>query len=168
MVVGAMLMSIPANKRRGTVSIFPSGIGPLALSARNAAAMRSISSLPRERPGVVRRLIPAPCPPSAARCGRWTPITGRAVQPLIRQHCGQFRLRLGELGLRLSSFGRQAPRDQPGRRRGLPPPFLAGAAGVLRPARNEPPVLCRDSVEPRRAVFANPLHRTAATEAGGI
>src|SRR4051794_21254821 len=70
--------------------------------------LRSISSLPRERPGVVRRfrrLIPAPCPPSATRCVRWTPITGRAVQPLIRQHRSQFRLHLGELGLCGGTFG---------------------------------------------------------------
>ena len=64
-------------------------------------------------------------------------------------------------------LGRQTARDQPGRRRGLHHPVLAGAAGVFRPAGDEHPVLCRDYVEPRRAVFANHLHDPAAACAGG-
>ena len=46
------------------ISRFPNG--PLALCARNAAVAPSILLSPREIPGVVRRLIPAPCPPPVA------------------------------------------------------------------------------------------------------
>jgi hypothetical protein len=53
------------------------------------------------------------------------------------QHLGDQRL------------GRQTARDQPGRCCGLHHPFLAGTAGIFRPAGDEHPILRRDHVEPR-------------------
>ena len=49
----------PANKQRAMVPIFPSEIGPLALSAHNAAVARSILSLLQGRPAASELISPA-------------------------------------------------------------------------------------------------------------
>jgi hypothetical protein len=60
----------PANKQRAMVPIFPSEIGPLASSARNAAVARSISLSPRERKTGASRLVNlAPTTASATTTG---------------------------------------------------------------------------------------------------
>ncbi len=65
-------------------------------------------------------------------------------------------------------LGRQATFDQPRRRRCLHHRFLAGAAGVFRPAGDDHLVLRGDDVEPLRAIFADHMHRAAAARAGGV
>jgi hypothetical protein len=65
-------------------------------------------------------------------------------------------------------LGRQAAFDQPRRCWRLDHRFLAGAAGVFRAARDDNPVLCRDDVEPLRAILPDHMHRAAAARAGGV
>lgn len=62
-------------------------------------------------------------------------------------------------------FGRQAALDQPRRRQSLHHHTLAGAAGVLGPARHQHAVLSRDDVKPLGPVLADPMHRPVTARA---